>query len=197
MGAVARPVVRVLDADAFDSVCAELAAAVVSFDPDLLVGIATGGVHVARAAATHLAGSPPVVVVAFQRPSTKVKHRLGARRVLPRLPEVAKQWLRRWEVSAREALLGRRRPGPPPDAAELPAPDEALLRSARRVVIVDDTIDSGRTLRAAVDAVRKLNPEAAVRTAVLASTFKRPPVVADHCLYDRTLFTFPWSMDAR
>ncbi len=41
-----------------------------------------------------------------------------------------------------------------------------------------------------------VNPLAEVRTAVLTSTWRRPPVVPDYLLFQRTLLRLPWSFDA-
>lgn len=116
--------------------------------------------------------------------------------VLRRLPQRFKNILRISEVAARERFLGNRR-----QDKDLPVPQadsefELEVSSAQRILIVDDTIDTGRTMLAAVAAVRSANPRADVRTAVLASTFRRPPVLTDYCLYERTMLTFPWSFDA-
>ena len=76
-------------------------------------------------------------------------------------------------------------------------PGLAALENARRVLIVDDTVDSGKTLLAASEAVRRaIGEDVQIRTAVITSTWRNPPVRADYCLYDRTLVRFPWSFDA-
>ena len=67
------------------------------------------------------------------------------------------------------------------------------------ILIVDDACDSGSTLRAVMDAVRKISPERVViKTAVITTTTYRPVVSPDFSLYrNRTLIRFPWSKDMK
>lgn len=191
-----RPATFDLDEPRFEAACRRLADTTREFQPDVVVGIATGGARVAHLLAPHLDDSPVVAEVALRRPSTEVKERIDIGRVLRRLPTPLRNLLRWAEVELRELAL-RRRPAPPPNAGESAAGDGfgIALGSADRVLVVDDTVDSGRTLRTAVDVVRAHRPQAEVRTAVLTSTFRQPPVRADYALYDRTLLRFPWSFD--
>jgi hypoxanthine phosphoribosyltransferase len=192
----AAPATLDLDATRFDDACRALAEEVRQFEPDLVVGIATGGSVVARSVAPHLSGLPPVVDIELKRPSTRLKERVGAARLLGRLPRRAKNVLRWLEVEVREHALGRKRDAR--ERAEAHAPDAgfvAALQGAARTLVIDDTVDTGRTLVTAVELARAAEPAAEVRTAVLASTFRNPPVRADYCLFDRTLLRLPWSLD--
>jgi hypoxanthine phosphoribosyltransferase len=193
----AAPATLDLDATRFEDACRGLADAVRQFEPDLVVGVATGGAVVARSVAPHLSGRPPVVEVELKRPSTRLKERVGAGRLLARLPGRAKNVLRWLEVEVREHALGRKRDAR--ERAEAHVPDAGLvdaLRGAERTLVIDDTVDTGRTLVAAVELARAAEPAAELRTAVLASTFRDPPVRADYCLFDRTLLRMPWSLDS-
>lgn len=70
----------------------------------------------------------------------------------------------------------RRTPTRTPGPTDVPVPVED-----RVVVLVDDVLFSGRTVRAALDAVRDLGRPAAVRLAVLVDRgHRRLPVRADH-----------------
>lgn len=183
----------------FDRACRSLADRVAPFAPDLVVGIATGGAHVATAMQPHLPSDPTVLTVRVQRPGTAAKQALrvgSAVSLLPRRVADVARWL---EVEYREASLRRQVAADLQERAVQLAEDAGLHTAERfeRCVVVDDTIDSGRTLRLAVAAVAVAHPQATVRTAVLASTWRRPPVVPDLCLYDRTLLRLPWSLDAR
>jgi hypoxanthine phosphoribosyltransferase len=185
-----------LDAASFAAECARLAALVAPWKPEVVVGIATGGEIVARKVVESLPDDPVFLPVTIQRPSTAVKGRLRVGPVLRKLPAPVKKALRELEVAARERLLATTTK----PVAKLGADGtklEALVDDeVSRILVIDDTIDSGRTMRCAVQLVRAVNPTAAIRTAVVASTWKKPPVRPDWCLHDRTLISFPWSFDA-
>lgn len=192
-----RPDRRDVYADDFRRLCEALAGEVHPFRPDLVVGIQTGGAYVAEAMLARL-GHPAYVAVRAQRPATRVKEKVRLGALVARLPRGVADILRWVEVEFRERGLRRT---PAEDAViDFSAAQADELRAAaapaRRILVVDDTIDSGRTLSGVTRAVRATAPEAEVRTAVLASTWSNPPVRADHCLFDRTLLRLPWSLDA-
>jgi hypoxanthine phosphoribosyltransferase len=167
-----------------------------TYDPDLLIGIYTGGAVVAREMEASLPDAGRVDV-RLQRPGTAIKSRLRIGTVLSRLPRPLANACRWLEVEFREATLRRGDVDYASASARL-AKDPALrdaVQSAQRVLVVDDTVDSGRTLGTVRKAVMMIGPDLDVRTAVLASTWRRPPHRPDFCLYDRTLLRLPWSMD--
>jgi hypoxanthine phosphoribosyltransferase len=131
------------------------------------------------------------------RPATAVKQRLRTDIILGRLPQRVAYLLRWLEVAARERMLRKDSPANETHAEVASSDAEGALASARRVLVVDDTIDSGRTLQAAVRTVRKHNPDCEVRTAALASTWRNPPVSPEYLLHPRTLVRFHWSLDVR
>jgi hypoxanthine phosphoribosyltransferase len=182
-----------LDQARFEEACRALAGVTAGYEPDVLVGIATGGAVVARSLTPHLPGEPPAVVVRLRRPATGVKERLRADRLLRRLPTRVANLLRWIEVELRERFL---RPTAPEGASDVGPEVRRAIAGAERVLVVDDTVDSGRTLTAAVEIVRDAAPDTEVRTAVLTSTWRNPPVRPDYCLYDRVLLRFPWSLDS-
>ena len=84
--------------------------------------------------------------------------------------------------------------------AEAMLPD-GLISDLRKkespeILIIDDAIDSGDTLSAIVESLRKTNPDTSIITAVITETTLHPRVRADYTLYrNRTLIRFPWSND--
>jgi hypoxanthine phosphoribosyltransferase len=193
------PVVE-LDEASFRRECETLGRLVrESYDPDLIVGIATGGEVVARQVQETFDPVPAVVSLSIQRPGTGWKKRLRLGRILSLAPAPLAAFLRRLEVRCRERFLraaaSRRTPQDRP-AATVDDDDAAVIRSAERILVVDDTVDSGRTITEALTVLRDAGTSAEVRTAVLTSTFDDPPVVADYLLHERTLIRFPWSLDA-
>ncbi len=64
------------------------------------------------------------------------------------------------------------------------------------ILVIDDAIDSGDTLFAIVETLKKTNPNAKVETAVITETTHHPRIRANYTLYqNRTLIRFPWSSD--
>lgn len=201
--ATPRPVVKGLDNGQLRALCAELAEQVRSFDPDVVVGIATGGVDVAMEIARSLGTAPPVLIVKSQRPGTRIKEGRLASSTIKSLPLPLANLARVLEVEYREVRYYARLSANGPDQA-LPASRiqglDALaagLVGAARVLVVDDTLDSGETMSGVLSATRSANPAAEVRSAVLATTWRRPPVTADYVLHPRLLLRLPSSFDAR
>lgn len=159
--------------------------------PDCVVAIASGGLHVARAMGYDL-----FFTVTFRRPSTGVKRRY-LDGILRRLPRRIADLLRMLESRISAARSSRHTSAA--ISPEIPADlAEKLAREPRSILIVDDAVDSGKTLRAVYDALRNAAPNAELHTAVLTVTQKNPAILPDYSLYsDGTLIRFPWSADYR
>ena len=78
-------------------------------------------------------------------------------------------------------------------------PDATFVEAvskADRILIVDDAIDSGRTMKRVVDAIRSVAADKKLAIAVITVTKPQPLVRADYKLYDGgVLVRFPWSKD--
>lgn len=200
--ATLRPVVRGLDNSQLHAFCADLAEQVREFEPDVIVGIATGGADVAVSMAAALGTGARVVIVKSQRPGTKIKEGRLASSVIKALPRPMANIARLLEVEYREQRYYMRLMA---DGAERSLPQSRIeglgalvegLATAERVLVVDDTLDSGETMSGVLRATRDANPAAEVRSAVLATTWRRPPVKADYVLHPRLLLRLPSSFDA-
>lgn len=177
--------VLTLDDAGLSRACSRLEALVRStgFEPDTVVGIRNGGEQVAALMFPDAAHS----AVTLRRPSSKHKRPWMAR-VMRFLPRPVLDRMRIFE----SWMLSRRKPGRT-DAASLDMPD---LKNAERILIVDDSVDSGVTLDAVVAAAKLAAPDAAILSAVLTVTTARPIMLPDFALYNNlTLIRFPWSMD--
>ncbi len=81
---------------------------------------------------------------------------------------------------------------------EVPEGLERLLREEKtpNILIIDDAIDSGDTLFAIAETLKKANGKATLRIAVMTETTEQPRIRADYSLYrNKTLIRFPWSND--
>lgn len=172
------------------------------FEADLVVGIAKGGDVLARVMLEFARHRPTYVSVKVQRRGTKVKARLPSLGALPGPLRFILRWV---EVEYREfAYRMRRMSGRSWETTELTTGAIADLQSQlhevaslipSRILIVDDTIDSGFTIALTEQAVRQAFPSAQIRSAVLASTWRHPPIQSFYCTYHRMMIRFPWSQD--
>lgn len=197
---VPRGLVHTLNKSEFEFACAALMHRVLAeFQPDLLVGIRTGGMVVAEAMAR--AASPPIAVmpVTCRRAATGVKSRLKVLpTVLGALPRPAVdglRWLEHHLLTARRRSQSRSQQI---DHAEASAVGHHFRSAvAPRVVVVDDAVDSGLTLATVLQLLREVCPaELQFRSAVVTVTLAQPAIEPDFVLYRGVLCRFPWSFDA-
>lgn len=184
--------VLTLDRRSFEESCRRLGALVVNsdFTPDLIVGIRRGGEYVAWG--LHVCfPHASLVSVSLQRPSTHKKHYLGSfLRFFP-------QWILDM-MRIVEARWLARHPKRACDMEPVALPVSLQKLGTKRVLLVDDAVDSGVTMYRIVMALRSENPKIDLRTAAITVTTDDPIVRPDWALYNNgILIRFPWSMDAR
>jgi len=190
------------DQAAFDEACAALMQLVAQEGwPDVLIGIRTGGLHVAESMARSVGFALPVLSLTCRRATTAAKNRLGPmKKLVSSLPRPLVDRLRVIE----HALMTRKPAAAPAsgayrfDPAELAVLEEWLGEAGPnpRLVVVDDAVDTGATLSLVLDAVSHRAPGAEIRSAVITVTTERPLATPRHTLYRRQLCRFPWSLDA-
>ncbi|MDE6812007.1 MAG: hypothetical protein K2J15_06615 [Muribaculaceae bacterium] len=193
--------VLTLDSERFDQHCHRLAQMIGNSHPDPfdgIIGIRRGGSVVCDALCLHFNKILPAprFDISLQRPSTRRK---GSRQaaLLKRIPYPLLNGLRIIEsviLSARRKIS----PGPDERIVDLPADLSAILLKVPQpeILVVDDAIDSGDTLVAAVNALTRINPDVRVSIAVVTVTTRNPRIRPDYTLYDnRILIRFPWSND--
>lgn len=177
--------VKTLDRSGFPLVCRQLEEAVTAsgFRPDAVLSIATGGVFVGELMFEGI----PHLQTRLQRPSTKAKGGF-VKQLVKQLPRCIQNWLR----IAESAFLGII-PHPETAPANVALPD---LSHYRRILIVDDAVDSGATLKAVCLAVASRHETAEIKTAAVTQTTLNPLIKPDFTVFNnKTLIRFPWSMD--
>lgn len=179
--------------DDFVIACQELADYVrATFAPDVIVGVHRGGAVIAQAFRDRGVFNAEFATVSAARLGTHQKGRLSP--LLRHTPRFAADILRRLEHRARvrrfEAGVRVQR------SVHVPDETARALRRASRVLIVDDAVDTGETLRAVTERVKAAST-AEVRTAALTVTFTHPLVSPHFSLHQGVLLRFPWSSDAR
>ncbi len=188
--------VRTLDKAGFQQAASDLARQVQG-QPQLVIGIRSGGYALAQAMLPGLPGAQ-LLPITCRRPSTEAKQASPLKAWLRKLPRVLNDALRLVEHMI---LTQWRTPRPGhfiPDADELSAIEAALQQQGiTRILVVDDAVDSGATLQAVLELLKRLAPTAAITSAVITVTTDAPLVQPDVMLYRYTLCRFPWSLDAR
>ena len=199
--------IRTIDREQFRDGCGKLwDLAHAGFQPQLVVGVRAGGWWVVEA---MIAARAPAQVVFLpltcRRPSSDRKGESATFRFLLRvLPYFILNMLRTLEyyLLTLPRCRAARRDGV--DDQRIPDPTEvAALRAAARdlpanvrVLVVDDSLDSGATLHAVMRQLRGLLPSTAeLRTAAFTVLGPYPVVPADFSLYQRVNCRFPWSYD--
>lgn len=178
-----------LHPDDFDVACQKLAASIHPFNPQVIIGILHGGGEVGQRLAAHFPEAT-YTEVALHR-GNKAK-KATFKRLLRVLPTSIADMLRQMEMKRvqRKPICSK--------SIELPTDVANILKSSQlsNILIVDDAVDSGATLKAVVEAVSRTASKAHIRSAVLTVTTSSPAISPDYALWrGDTLIRFPWSFD--
>ncbi len=195
--------VQTLDERGLQAAAHQLAAQVQQdFRPNIVLGVRTGGYIVADLMMEALPVEAILLPITCRRPSTGKKQKFAVvKDMLQALPQPITDQLRVIE----HRMLTQRRP-PQPLSAFTPDVDElaqithllSLRGGEARVLVVDDAVDSGATLRAVLDTVAEiLPPDAVLKSAALTVTTASPLAEPDFAAYRYVLCRFPWSLDFR
>lgn len=179
------PEVITLDDLSFTDACVRLEDMCRDYNPDLVIGIATGGAYVAG----HILCSAAHASVVCRRKST-VRNPFYMR-LVPFLPLCVRDQLRILQSNAVERRLSRCHPDL---SFRLPDGLIRMVAKAKKVLVVDDAVDSGTTLATVLEAVRRVGGERELRSAAITITTSAPIARPDYTLFDnRTLIRFPWA----
>lgn len=158
-----------------------------------VLAVRKGGSYVAEAFLRHfpkeMAGN--YFEIDLHRPSSKYKKGLLVS-VLPHVPIWILNTMRFTEaflLKAQQCLFGIK--VPKVDLPEgFPADDDS------DVLVIDDAVDSGATLKGVTEAIHAIKPGRKIKILAITVTNQKPLVMADYYLYhDSTLVRFPWSKD--
>lgn len=180
----------------FAKECNELSNVVVAeFKPDLVIGIATGGLHVLDSMSEF--NGAEKLYIKRQRASTKKKESRNVKKYLKYIPYTILNMIRKLEVVLAEIKFMKGRVRDSHDVIVLRGDSNKLNEKELKILIVDDAIDSGGTILDAIDFINSFETSHIIRTAVLTVTFKEPLVQPDFTLYRRVLLRCPWAMDIK
>ena len=65
----------------------------------------------------------------------------------------------------------------------------------KNILIIDDAIDTGRTIFVVLNNLKRQFPEANIKMAVIAWTIEDSIVKPDYFIFKNDLIRFPWSKD--
>lgn len=164
-------------------------------NPDLVVGILSGGGHVLEAIKQHPnVKSSLFEVVTLQRQSTNVKQRF-LKPVLSILPYSILNWLRIFESNSVKAKISNLNLEKLQDNTIAFDTRNTIAKPIKNILIIDDAIDSGKTMFVVKSNLQQKFPKAKIKIAVLAWTIDSSIIKPDYYLYNNTLLRFPWSND--
>lgn len=169
------------------------------YDPDVIIGVLNGGGYVGRQIVQVSPKETTYVEVKIQRDGTTKKEKGLIHRILQSLPYGVLNILRILEsivLEYKSKKNNTKRKG----KIKLPENVVSLLSDGKhkKVLLVDDAIDSGATLLLIKQYLKSKFENIDVKIAVITITTKQPLVVADYYrYYNRTLIRFPWSNDIK
>lgn len=164
-------------------------------NPDLVVGILSGGGHVLEAIKQHPnVKSSLFEVVTLQRQSTNVKQRF-LKPVLSILPYSILNWLRILESNSVKAKISNLNLEKLQDNTIAFDTRNTIAKPIKNILIIDDAIDSGKTMFVVKSNLQQKFPKAKIKIAVLAWTIDSSIIKPDYYLYNNILLRFPWSND--
>lgn len=184
----------------FQNACQKLACEVTArCNPDLVVGIKSGGAYVAKEMQKHFQQPARYIEVSLSRPSSVAKKTVFVSSLLCRLPRIFTDILRIIESWITFVRLAVSKTKPRTKSISLPRDIiDDFNRNKATVLVVDDAIDTGSTMKAVTGCLQQLLPDSIVLTAVITRTQPLCSVQPDFVLFNNsTLIRFPWASDYR
>lgn len=176
-----------LDWQSFSAACKKLRSSIdkSGFKPDAVIAIPRGGSNLLLYGWCDI----PNIEIKIQKPS-KFSLKKHAKKLLRLLPLAFRDRLRIWDAKR----LVKRTGHMADTTIKLPAIDSSI----KKILLLDDAVDSGATLQAIIAEAKAQWPDIEVRSAVITVTSEHPVCMPDYYLYHNlTLVRMPWSIDAK
>ncbi len=167
---------------------------------DVVVGIQTGGGYVAREVYKTLKEqsiNATYVEVKIQRGSTRAKEVSHVKTILRKLPEFILNFLRILEVEFLELKAKFIKPVRHGEISFASEVGQLLSEGGKNILLIDDCIDTGYTIKAIKDYIEENFLNNKVKTAVVTIAHRKPIIKVDYKLFNRVLIRFPWANDAK
>lgn len=181
--------------EAFEEACQQLASLTFKYKPSIVIGIKSGGVYVAEEIRKMYASDVIYDSIRIQRRSSggiKKNKYFGA--LISILPKWMIKILRIAEMQLSEFSSSFKKPVREVEF-KLKSTTQNAIKNGANILLVDDAIDTGTTMKLAIEKFISMNSANTVKVAVITVTHKSPKVKPNYCLYTRTVVQFPWSLD--
>lgn len=162
---------------------------------DLIIGVLNGaGFILDRMQNSTMFNFSQIHTVKFQREATNLKNNPVIRFALKYLPYQVLNEIRILESNRAKKSIALI------DIHELSAINIEIGNMSKsieikNILIIDDAIDTGRTMFVVKNNLSNLLPRAKIKTAVISWTIESSIVKPDYYLYRNILVRFPWSID--
>lgn len=155
---------------------------------DVVISIAEGGIRVGELLSTP---SKSHFSIEVHRPGTKTK-KSRLKIIWQKLPQRVNNVIRIIESILLSVFKSQRQ-----KYVIIPEHVEKFITSGQhKILLVDDAIDSGNTMRAVMEALMRINGNNSIKVAALTVTTTSSRQLCDYYLYsNHTLIRFPWSVD--
>ncbi len=171
-----------------------------TYNPDLVIGILTGGGYVGRKIFNYLNDNKQkkYTEIKIQRKNTAPKSKGLFKIILNYSPTFLLNWMRILESLYLEKKAQKNNPKRIGTITISDEIDIFLKESPKKILIVDDAIDSGATLNLLKEYLNMHYNNISIKIAVITVTTPHPIIDADFYLYhNRVLVRFPWSNDVK
>lgn len=168
------------------------------FTIDMVIGIATGGIYISSPIKEQLAKEKwhgKYYEIKLSRQSTETKKILKLKGILTKLPYFILNFLRKLEVFMFENFKAKEYNSSKENKVDLSDGLINDIKNSHSILLVDDAIDTGSTILAIKNVIKRINPNVTIKTAVLTVTHKKPYIEPDYTLFKRVLLRCPWAED--
>ena len=183
-----------LNNEMFSQKCSELISKI-DFQPDLVIGILNGGGYVANKFKILKKNKSVRFESIKLKRKSKLKNKKITEIVLRILPYKVLNWLRVLESNRTRKTINEQLFN---ELKEYEVDFEFEVSSKKainNILIIDDAIDTGKTMFVVKNSLDKLFPESQIKTAIISWTLDNSIVKPDYWLYKNILIRFPWSKD--
>ncbi|HEY5686709.1 MAG TPA: phosphoribosyltransferase family protein [Yeosuana sp.] len=183
-----------LNKELFSEKCSELICKM-DFHPDFVVGILSGGGYVIDEIVNEVGfDSVQFELVRLHR-RNKFKSNFIIKSILKLLPYKFTNKLRIFESKkARSSIAELNLTKVFSNNIDFKLNSDSI-ETVKNILILDDAIDTGRTMFIVKNSLGKLFPKSQIKTAVISWTIENSIIKPDYYLYKNILVRFPWSID--
>ena len=165
---------------------------------DMVIGIAIGGIYVSQPIKEEMCKNGwtgKYNEIKLSRKSTDVKQKWQLKKILTKLPYSVLNLLRIIEVKLFEQFKAGTYNTSKENHVIFSDITRQEIMNSNSILLIDDAIDTGSTVLAIKNVLKKINPDIDVKIAVLTVTHTSPYIKPDYTLYKHVLLRCPWAED--